>query len=59
MYLASKYIKLSDEEASAILNHMGAWDKSNYSNPGAAFEDNLLAFALHIADGMATYVAKA
>lgn len=59
MYLASKYIKLSDEEASAILNHMGAWDNSNYSNPGAAFEDNLLAFALHIADGMATYVAKA
>lgn len=59
MYLASKFIKLTDEEAAAINTHMGSWDMSSYSNPSGVYENNLLAFALHMADEMATYVIKA
>lgn len=59
MYLASKFIKLTDEEAAAINAHMGAWDNSTYQNPGAVYEDNFLAFALHMADEMATFLVKA
>lgn len=59
LYTALKFIQLSDVEAQAILWHMGAYDISNYMNLnglGSAFEKNTLAFALHRADMMATYV---
>lgn len=59
MYLVSKYMKLYDDEASAILHHMGAWDKSNYSDPGKVYSDNLLAWLVHVADEAATYVSGA
>ena len=59
MYLASNFIKLKPDEASAINAHMGAWDMTTYSNPSGVYDTNLLAFALHMADEMATYVAKA
>ena len=56
MYLVSKYIKLYDDEAMAICHHMGAWDKSNYSDPGKAYSYSVLAWLLHVADEAATYV---
>lgn len=59
MYLVSKYIKLYDDEAMAILHHMGAWDKSNYSDPGKAYTYSTLAWLLHVADEADTYVCEA
>jgi len=56
MYLVSKYMKLYEDEAMAIFHHMGAWDKSNYSDPGKAYSYSILAWLLHIADEAATYV---
>ena len=59
LYTVLKFIKLTDEEAQAILWHMGAYDISNYMNLnglGSAFEKNTLAFALHRADMLATYI---
>lgn len=56
LYLVSKYIQLYDDEAMAIVHHMGAWDKSNYSDPGKAYSYSLLAWLLHVADEAATYV---
>lgn len=51
-----QYMKLSEEEYSAILHHMGAWDKSQYSNPGEVYANNKLAWLLHVADEAATYI---
>ena len=56
MYLVQKYISLFDDEAMAIYHHMGAWDKSNYNDPGKAYSNNLLAWLLHVADEASTYV---
>lgn len=55
VFLAQSFMKLSGEEAAAINNHMGAWDRSEYANPGAVYERNLLAWLLHVADEAATY----
>lgn len=55
VFLIMQYMKLSFEEASAINCHMGAWDKSEYADPGAVYEKNELAWMLHIADERATY----
>lgn len=54
--LLSHGLKLTDEEAVAINNHMGGWDVTNYHNPSKAFEKYPLAVYLHIADMMATYL---
>lgn len=57
--LISKYFILSDEEAQAIYWHMGAYDLGNYNTVGdcsEAFASNTLAFALHRADMVATYI---
>lgn len=59
VYTAQKFIQLEDFEAQAIFWHMGAYDISNYmslNGLGSAFEKNTLAFALHRADMMATYI---
>ena len=56
MFLVSKFIKLYDDEAMAILHHMGAWDKGNYSDPGKAYSYSTLAWLLHVADEAATYI---
>lgn len=59
VFILQKYMQLSDEEAQAIYWHMGAYDISAYSNLnglGSAFEKNTLAFALHRADMLATYI---
>lgn len=55
VYLVQKFMKLSDEEAASINCHMGAWDNTNV---GSTFEQFPLAWFLHIADGMATYITE-
>ena len=59
VFTLQKFIDLKDNEAQAIFWHMGAYDISNYMNLnglGSAYSKNTLAFALHRADMMATYV---
>ena len=56
VFLVSKYIDLSFEEAAAINSHMGAYDEGTYSRTGGVYEDNKLAFLLHLADECSTYL---
>ena len=58
MYMVMHFMNLSVTEATAILHHMGAWDKSDYTNPGNVYEWNRLAWYLHLADEAATYGDK-
>lgn len=58
VFLINCFMKLSQEETVAILHHMGAWDKSTYSDPGKAYEKYPLAWLLHVADEAATYISK-
>ena len=51
-----KFMQITEQEYAAILHHMGAWDKSQYSNPGEVYANNQLAWLLHVADEAATYV---
>lgn len=51
-----RFIQLRESEFAAILHHMGAWDKSQYSNPGEVYANNKLAWLLHVADEAATYI---
>lgn len=54
VYLIGKYMRLTDEEAVAIQCHMGNEDgKYTVSN---AYEQNPLAWLLHVADEAATYL---
>lgn len=57
-WILSRYMQLTDEEFVAIVHHMGAWDKSAYSDPGKAYEKYHLAWLLHVADEFATYIDK-
>ena len=59
MYLVMHFMKLTPEEAVAINCHMGQWDSTVYSNPSEAYEQNKLAWLLHVADEAATYIDKA
>ena len=56
VYLVMNFIKLLPEEAAAINSHMGSWDNSPYNNPGDVYEQNTLAWLLHVADEAATYI---
>lgn len=58
IFLINQFMKLTEEETVAILHHMGAWDKSTYTNPGIAYENYQLAWLLHVADEAATYLSK-
>lgn len=59
VYLAQKYIRLTDEEAVAINCHMGPWDRNpgDYSL-GSAYENYPLAWLLHVADESAAYIRE-
>ena len=59
VYLAQKYIDLTEEEAVAINCHMGPWDRSpgDYSL-GSAYDAYPIAWLLHVADESATYVRE-
>ena len=55
------FIKLEDYEKEAIFWHMGAYDLGQYNTMNdlsATFEENKLAFLLHIADLVATYIVE-
>ncbi len=61
LYLASKFIELSDEEAAAIRWHMGAFDcafRGGDRGLNAAYEKYPLAVMLHMADMRATYIME-
>ncbi len=61
LFLASKFIKLSDEEAAAIRWHMGAFDNAFRGGDrglNAAYEKYPLAVMLHLADMRATYLVE-
>ena len=58
VYLVQSFMRLEPDEATAINCHMGAWDKSDYSNPSPVYERNTLAWLLHVADEAATYVSE-
>jgi hypothetical protein len=59
VYLAQKYIALTEQEAVAINCHMGSWDRNpgDYSL-GPAFEKHPLAWLVHVADESATYIRE-
>jgi hypothetical protein len=60
VYIIQKYMNLADQEAVAINCHMGSWDRnpSDYSL-GSAYEQNHLAWLVHVADESATYIREA
>lgn len=58
VFLVQSFMKLTPEEASAINCHMGQWDATQYSNPTAVYERNLLAWLLHVADEAADFIIE-
>lgn len=61
VYLANKYVDLTEEECQAIYWHMGAFDISEYSSVNElsdSYSKNVLAYLLSAADMMATYVLE-
>lgn len=61
VYIIQNFIELTPSEAQAIFWHMGPYDKSDYmtqNEMGDAFSKNSLAYKLHTADMMATYVLE-
>jgi len=59
VFRIQKYMALTDEEAVAVNCHMGSWDRcpTDYA-VGNAFENNFLAWAVHVADESATYIRE-
>ena len=55
VYLITKYMELTDEEAQAIRFHMSSWVENDKAMAGKVFATNKLAWLLHVADEMATY----
>jgi hypothetical protein len=61
VYRIMQFMQLTEVEAGAIYWHMGAYDIGNYNTIGDLsnhYTNNILAFALHRADMMATYVVE-
>ena len=58
IFIIQQFMQLTEPEFIAILHHMGAWDKSTYSDPGRAYEKHPLAWTLHVADEASTYISK-
>ena len=57
VYLVQHFMKLDPEEAAAINCHMGQWEATQYGNPSEVYEENRLAWLLHVADEAATYIS--
>ena len=55
VFLISKFLRLTNEEAYAIRYHMGFSNAENPSSVSKAFEKYPLALALHVADMEASY----
>lgn len=58
VYLVQHFMMLEPFEAAAINCHMGPWDRQDYGKPGEVYENNRLAWLLHVADEAATYIDK-
>lgn len=58
VFLASRYIVLTDEEAAAINCHMSTWEEGKVQEISQVFNVNPLAWLLHIADESATFIQK-
>lgn len=61
VFIIQQFIKLTAQEAQAIYWHMGGFDISNYDTldeMGQSFNENNLAFLLHQADMMTTYITE-
>lgn len=58
VFLVQRYIKLTEEEAMAIHNHMGAYNNGTYEKPGMAYDYSKLAWLVHVADEAATFIDK-
>lgn len=58
VYLVSKHIDLRPEEGVAINCHMGFSDTTNISSISKAYETYKLAWLIHAADEMATFIYK-
>ena len=58
VFLASKYIYLSYDEAAAINCHMSTWEMGKTQEISEVFNDNPLAWLLHVADESATFILK-
>ena len=59
VYLAQKYIPLTETEAVAINCHMGFSDRTPGDfSLGSAYENHPLAWLLHVADESATYIRE-
>ena len=56
VYIISKFMTLTEEEAMAIRWHMGPWQDGEKQTAGNAFEKYPLAVLTHIADLEATYL---
>lgn len=56
VYLLSKFIELTDEEALAIRYHMASWNNEEKDQASASFKINEFAFLTHVADEWATFV---
>ena len=59
VYMISKYMKLTDEEAFAIRYHMGSWNYDEKDQASKTFKMNEFAFLAHVADEWATFVDEA
>lgn len=61
IFFINQFLKLTAEEYEAIYWHMGAFDTGNYSSANdmsRCFEQNKLAFALHMADMYDAYLNR-
>lgn len=61
VFIIQQFIQLTPQEAQAIYWHMGAYDTSAYNTwdeMSKAYNANLLAFLLHQADMMTTYISE-
>lgn len=58
LYIAMQHIKLTPEEAAAINSHMGFAGETNINSISSCYDNNLLAWMLHVADEASTYIEK-
>lgn len=55
VYFVQRFIPISFEEACAIACHMGFSDQNNMNSVSSVYENNELAWALHVADEAASW----
>lgn len=58
VFLAARYIKLTDAEATAINCHMGTWEQGRQTDTSNAYNNYPIAWLLHVADEAATFIKK-